>query len=151
MADVLFFEKPGCANNTRQKAWLQQAGHDVDARSLLTHPWTRAELLAFFADLPVAQWFNRAAPRVKSGEVVPESLDAEQALALLLAEPLLIRRPLIQVAERREVGFDLAKIHAWLGLPENVVAEQTPRNVEACLKVDAPAAMPIECPEPAKR
>ena len=77
-------------------------------------------MLAFFAELPVAEWLNLAAPRVKSGEIVPDSLDVEQALAMLLAEPLLIRRPLIQVGDRREVGFDIAKIHAWLGLPESV-------------------------------
>jgi nitrogenase-associated protein len=150
MTYVLFFEKPGCANNTRQKGWLAAAGHEVEAVSLLAHPWTRDELLSYFGALPVAQWFNRAAPRVKSGEVVPESLDAAAALQLMLAEPLLIRRPLLRVGERREVGFDVPSIHAWLGLPESVVKEHggaAPRSVEACLKTrHAP-----ECPAPSKR
>jgi nitrogenase-associated protein len=146
MTHIVFFEKPGCANNTRQKAWLAQAGHEVEAVSLLTHPWTRSELLSYLDGLPVAQWFNRAAPRVKSGEVVPEALDREPALALLLAEPLLIRRPLIRAGERRAVGFDVAAVHAWLGLPESVVEAQRASQVpvEACLK--APEAH--ECPEP---
>jgi hypothetical protein len=50
---------------------------------LLSEPWSRESLLAFLNPLPVDQWFNRAAPRIKSGEVVPEALDADDALALL--------------------------------------------------------------------
>jgi len=30
--------------------------------------------------------------------------------------PDIIRRPLIQVGDRREVGFDVEKIDAWIGL-----------------------------------
>ena len=116
MAIITFYEKPGCANNTRQKVLLAAAGHTVQAKSLLTEPWTRERLLQFFGNRPVAEWFNRASPRVKSGEVVPEALDADTALTLMLAEPLLIRRPLIEAEGRREVGFDPEMIDAWLGL-----------------------------------
>jgi len=62
MATVLFYEKPGCANNARQKLWLTNAGHQADARRLLDEPWTRERLPTFFGDRPVAQWFNRDAP-----------------------------------------------------------------------------------------
>lgn len=74
----------------------------------MTAHWTRESLLDFLAALPVEQWFNRAAPRVKSGEVVPAALGHEAALALLLAEPLLIRRPLMRHENgQRLVGFEL--------------------------------------------
>ena len=116
MARVTFYEKPGCGNNTRQKAMLVAAGHEVAARDLLAEPWTAGRLLAFFGSRPVAYWFNRASPRVKSGEVVPETVDAPAALDMMLADPLLIRRPLIEVEGRREVGFDPSLIQAWLGL-----------------------------------
>lgn len=93
MAHIVFYEKPGCGGNAKQRALLEAAGHTLDRRSLLDEPWTRESLLAFLQALPVVQWFNRAAPRVKSGEIIPESLDADAALALLLTEHLLIRRP----------------------------------------------------------
>jgi hypothetical protein len=48
--------------------------------------------------------------------VVPETIDAETALLLMLRDPLLIRRPLLQVGDRREVGFDVEKLDAWIGL-----------------------------------
>lgn len=133
MSRVLFFEKPGCANNARQKSWLKAAGHELEVHDLLTHPWTRAELGEFFQRLPVREWFNRAAPSVKSGELQPEQLDADSALDLLLADPLLIRRPLLVVGGRREVGFDVARIHDWLGLPAQVVEAQAARDAEACI------------------
>jgi nitrogenase-associated protein len=133
VSDVLFFEKPGCANNSRQKSWLAAAGHRVQALNLLTHPWSAEELLAFFGSRPVSEWFNRAAPRVKSREILPETLGAEAALSLLLEEPLLIRRPLLVAEGRREVGFDVAAIHAWLGLPGSVLAAHGLRDAEACI------------------
>ena len=107
MATVVFYEKPGCGNNTKQKVWLAASGHTVLAKSLLTEKWTAERLRPFFGDLPVAQWFNPAAPRVKSGEVKPVELDAETALSMMLAEPLLIRRPLMDVDGEFHVGFDV--------------------------------------------
>jgi nitrogenase-associated protein len=116
MAKVRFWEKPGCKGNARQRAALAAAGHEVEALDLLAHPWTAVELSAFLAGHPVADWFNRSAPAVRSGQVVPEALDEARALALLLREPLLIRRPLLQVGDRRLLGFDAARVDAWIGL-----------------------------------
>lgn len=128
MAHIVFFEKPGCGGNAKQKALLQAAGHTLDVRSLLTEPWTADRLRAFFGTLPVSEWFNRAAPRVKSGDVQPESMTTEQALALMLAEPLLIRRPLMQVGDQLMVGFDTAVVDAWVGLQPGTPA----RQLEGC-------------------
>lgn len=128
MAHLVFYEKPGCGGNARQKALLLAAGHTLEVRDLLSWPWTSQALLAFLEPLPVAQWFNRAAPRIKRGELVPDALNAEQALPLLLAEPLLIRRPLLECAGERRVGFDGAEIDAWIGLN----ADAPKRSLEGC-------------------
>ncbi|YAF96096.1 MAG: ArsC/Spx/MgsR family protein [Nodularia sp. CChRGM 3473] len=116
MARVIFYSKPGCKGGVKQKVLLTAAGHEVVAYNLLTEPWTVERLRSFFGDRPVAEWFNRSAPRVKSGEVVPEKLDAQTALVLMLQDPLLIRRPLLEVGDRREVGFDVEQLDAWIGL-----------------------------------
>jgi nitrogenase-associated protein len=118
MTHIVFYEKPGCGGNARQRTALLAAGHTLDRRNLLTTQWTADTLLAFLAPLPVADWFNRAAPRVKSGEVRPEALAAGVALALLQQEPLLIRRPLMQRTDNdtRHVGFDTVVVDAWVGL-----------------------------------
>jgi nitrogenase-associated protein len=138
---LIFFEKPGCGGNARQRAALEAAGHTLVRRDLLTEPWTPEALLAFLAPLPVAEWFNRAAPRVKSGEIVPEQSDADSALALLLAEPLLIRRPLMQRSDdgSRRVGFDTAAIDAWVGLAPTALARS---SLEGCAHPAEPCATP---------
>lgn len=116
MSTVIFYEKPGCINNTKQKALLAAAGHVVDPRNLLTEPWTPARLQQFFGDRPIAQCFNQTAPAIKSGQVQPDCVDAETALALMVQDPLLIRRPLMQVGDRCEVGFDKDMVDRWIGL-----------------------------------
>jgi len=131
MAHLVFFEKPGCGGNAKQRGLLEAAGHTLERHNLLTAHWTRERLLDFLAPLPVAQWFNRAAPRVKSGAVVPEALAADAALALLLAEPLLIRRPLMQREDdgRRLVGFEPAEVERFVGLRLPGVP---PTSLEGC-------------------
>ena len=130
MTHLRFYEKPGCGGNARQRALLEAAGHTLERRDLLAEPWTRERLLQFLAPLPVPQWFNRAAPRVKSGEIVPERLDAETALAALLAQPLLIRRPLLERADgARLVGFDTAEVERFVGLS---APAGTPASLEGC-------------------
>jgi len=137
MAEVVFYEKPGCAGNARQKTLLEQAGHRLIVRDLLSTVWTDQTLRPFFGDRPVAEWFNRAAPAVKSGAVNPDALDEEEALALLLADPLLIRRPLMRVGDRRACGFDVDAVDDWIGLARKPVG-----NVEGCPKPDmAPCAV----------
>jgi len=116
MTTVIFYEKPGCINNTKQKALLEAAGHTVEAHNLLTETWSIDTLRLFFGSLPVSDWFNRSAPMVKSGEIVPEQLDAETALSLMIQNPLLIRRPLIQVENQRSIGFEVEAIETWIGL-----------------------------------
>lgn len=140
MAIVVFYEKPGCINNTRQKKWLRESGHEVIEKNLLTHGWEASELKQFFADLPVSQWFNTSAPRVKSGEIEPTKLDADSAVALMQAEPLLIRRPLMQVNEDRMVGFDQVAVDHWIGLAQRT---QTV-NLEVCAKSGTDTASATE-------
>lgn len=133
MATIIFYEKPDCANNSKQKVLLRQAGNTVIAKNLLTESWSAESLLAFLKNYSVPDWFNRAAPRVKSGEVVPEQLDQAQALELLLADHLLIRRPLMQVGREYRIGFDKESIEQWLqGLDIEEDLETCRRGHDPC-------------------
>lgn len=141
MSHIVFYEKPGCGGNARQRATLLAAGHTLEVRDLLREAWTAEGLLAYLAPLPVAQWFNRAAPRVKSGAVRPEALSRDQALMLLLGDPLLIRRPLMRRSEDGSchVGFDTAAVAAWVGLAAQAAARA---NLEGCAASTRPCTRP---------
>lgn len=121
MANVVFYEKPGCRGNAAQKALLVACGHAVDARNILTEPWTVSSLRQFMAGKPLREWFNPASPRLKSGEINPDQLMPDAAIMMMLEDPLLIRRPLMQVNDRREAGFDQGKVEAWIGLNKTKV------------------------------
>ena len=128
MARVVFWEKPGCAGNRRQKEILRASGHELEVRDLLSEPWDRVNLALFFGKRPVAEWFNQTNPRVKSGELVPAKITPEEALSLMVEEPLLIVRPLMQVGTQRLAGFDVQQVHNWIGLNLDSIGERDPKN-----------------------
>ncbi len=113
---IVFYGKPGCLTNRKQYAQLRSAGYEPELVNLLEHPWRAEELASFLGDLPVSDWFNRAAPAVKAGEIDPDGLARDAALARLVAEPVLIRRPLLQRGERRMAGFDAPRLRELLGI-----------------------------------
>lgn len=133
MATIIFYEKPGCGGNARQKRALTQAGHDLVVRNILTEPFSASGLRAFFGDLPTAHWFNPSAPAVKSGAIDPASMDEETALAHMLAEPILIRRPLLEKDGKYCAGFDPAHLAARLGL---TLDETAPPAPDGCIHPD---------------
>ena len=130
MATVIFYEKPGCINNTRQKKRLVAAGHDVIAKNVLTEVWQAERLRAFFSVMPVRDWFNYSAPAIKYGEIEPDKLTETAALALMVENPLLIRRPLMQVGDSVMAGFDPQAVDIWIGLTEIEVSQ----DLESCPK-----------------
>jgi len=116
MAEVIFYEKPGCINNTQQKKLLRGSGHTVIAYDLLGQEWSKNQLRRFLAELPVSDWFNMSAPAVKNGVIDVFTVNGDEALELMLDDPLLIRRPLMQVKDMYRVGFDAQAVHDWIGL-----------------------------------
>ena len=109
MVEIIFYEKPGCINNSQQKKLLRQAGHTVVAKSLLSEDWSKEsqQLLDFFAEKQISDWFNPSAPMIKQGLINPLQIDPQQAIKIMLAEPILIRRPLIQIGNKKISGFNL--------------------------------------------
>ncbi|WP_345984483.1 ArsC/Spx/MgsR family protein [Sulfurimonas sp. HSL-1656] len=117
MTLVLFYEKPGCATNARQKKLLYKAGCTLIVQNLLALNMGPDELRTYLDERPVAEWFNPNAPAVKEGRVDPTAFNAETALSMLLQDPILIRRPLISVNGHRMCGFDQAKIEGIINTP----------------------------------
>lgn len=131
MAKIVFFEKPGCINNTKQKQWLEAAGHELQVYSILEYPWSAEELRGFLPGEDASLWFNRTAPVIKNGELDPDSFSAEDAVAAMLETPLLIKRPLIQIGEVKMQGFDKEVIRQIITLDALAGNEETVARLES--------------------
>ena len=128
MAKVIFWEKPNCKGNARQKEILLASGHELEVRNLLTEFWTVEQLKRFFGARPVAEWFNLSNPLIKAGEIDPEDIEIDDALTMMINEPLLIVRPLMQVGDELLAGFDTEEVHNWLGLKLEAIGARDPKN-----------------------
>lgn len=107
---VVFYEKPFCAANAKQKQLLRQSGCTLIERNLLEHGLDAEALRSFMGDKAVHEWFNPAAPAIKNGLILPETLDEERAMELLMGDPILIRRPLMIIGSEKLCGFDTVKV-----------------------------------------
>jgi nitrogenase-associated protein len=72
----------------------------VDSRNLLEENWSREKLLDYFDHMSVSMWFNQSAPDITSGKIEPSELSEEEALTMMIENPILIRRPLMRVDRR---------------------------------------------------
>jgi nitrogenase-associated protein len=113
---VVFYEKPGCAGNKKQKDLLKTHGVEFEVKSMLDTPWSVESLSSFFDGLEKDKIVNQFAPQVKSGEIIPEKLSKDELINLMIKEPILIKRPLIEVGEDKVCGFDIPKLNKLLNL-----------------------------------
>jgi nitrogenase-associated protein len=120
MAKIVFYEKPGCPVNLGQKNHLIAAGFEVEARDLTTENWTPASLRAYFADKPVAEWFDPQAPQIQSGEIEPKYIKAQEALVMMAIDPALIKSPLVKIDGRCGSGLEGEELEVFLGLKQRV-------------------------------
>ena len=105
-----------CDTVRKARAWL-------DARSLAygfhDHKVAGIEegrLRAWVAELGWERLLNRAGTTFrKLPDADKQGLDAEQAIGLMLAQPSMIRRPVLDLGGRRLVGFDEAAWAAAVG------------------------------------
>lgn len=107
---VIFYEKPFCAANAKQKRILRDSGCSLIERNLLEHGLDRDTLRSFMGNKIVSEWFNPAAPAIKNGHLLPDSLNQAEAMELLMSDPILIRRPLMIIGTEKLCGFDAQKV-----------------------------------------
>jgi len=114
MKIIIFYEKPGCSTNKRQKQVLREAGYKIIERNLMHHGLSIDELRSFFQNKPMKEWFNPNAPQIKTGFINPDNFSRKEAIRLLFDTPLLIKRPLMLIEGHRLSGFDQNKIETLL-------------------------------------
>jgi nitrogenase-associated protein len=135
MKVVVFYEKPGCATNAKQKKSIREAGYFVIERDLLNNGLDKETLYDFLKDYPVHEWFNQNAPKVRDKEIDPFAYEKESALKILLEEPLLIKRPLMVIGSKKLCGFDQEQVQKLLQTEfQEEVATECSSNLHFCPK-----------------
>lgn len=116
---IIFYEKPGCVGNKRQKKILQDCGYELEVKNMLSEPWTKERLLEFFVGQLGHAIVNESAPAIKNGEINLSVLDKDALIALMLENPILIKRPLMAFEEKKLCGFDTMQVSEMLGVEQS--------------------------------
>ena len=111
---VIFYEKPNCVGNAKQKKLLTLNGISYETRNILDTEWTKTLLHSFFEGLDTKDICNPFAPKIKNNEIDIGTISKEVLIELMINEPILIKRPLLEIGEVKICGFDIEKINQIL-------------------------------------
>lgn len=86
------------------KAELSQKGIDLVERDFFQNGFTENELRALIGDRPVSGYFSYNSPSFRKMGLDRDRLSDDQLITMMVEEPRLVRRPLIQVGGELVVG-----------------------------------------------
>ena len=109
-----FYEKTGCSGNAKQKELLKSHNISFSVKSLLDTSWSKESLSEFFKGLDTKDIFNPFAPQIRDKEIDISKLSKDEAIELMIKNPILIKRPLLDINGVKVCGFDIEKINELL-------------------------------------
>ena len=97
---------PSCDTVKKARVWLDGRGIAYDFHDYKKVGIDEARLRFWVDELGWETVLNRAGTTFrKLPEADRQDLDADKAVALMLAQPSMIKRPVLDLGERRVVGF----------------------------------------------
>jgi nitrogenase-associated protein len=129
--NFIFFEKSGCGGNVRQKELLKKHNITFEVKDLLNTKWSYEDLVGYFEGLEIVDMFNSFAPQVRDKEIDITKLSKDEAINLMIKNPILIKRPLMQINGVKICGFDIDKINELLNI--NIEMD---KKINNCLSGD---------------
>ena len=109
-----FYEKTGCSGNAKQKELLKSHNISFSVKSLLDTSWSKETLSEFFKGLELVDIFNPFAPQIRDKEIDISKLSKDEAINLMIKNPILIKRPLLDINGVKICGFNIEKINELL-------------------------------------
>ena len=92
-----------------------QKGVELEERDYFTDPFSEEELRALIGAREPSEIFAWRSPSFKSLERDPDSLTGDDLVRLMLEEPRLVRRPMVQIGDRLVIGGSFKAIEEALG------------------------------------
>jgi len=102
---------PNCSTVKKARSWLEAHGVEYSFRDYKKSPPTHAEIEGWLAHLSADELLNRKGTTWRQFDDTQRAAAAttEGAIALMLAKPSVIRRPLVEGASEWLAGFDEAR------------------------------------------
>ena len=95
-----------CDTIAKARKWLEDRGLAYDFHDYKAVGIDRPRLVAWVEELGWEVLLNRAGTTFrKLDEADKQNLDADKAIGLMLAQPSMIKRPVLDLGDRRLVGF----------------------------------------------
>lgn len=110
-----FFFKPSCGVCKKAKAHLDRRGLDYEPIDITRTPPPREALERAIDPSDPKKSLNSRSGSFRSKDLGAKDVTAQEALALMLQDPNLIRRPFIMDGDRVYQGFDPVSFEAFLG------------------------------------
>jgi arsenate reductase len=105
-----------CDTIKKARAWLDARGVAYDFHDYKIAGIDHARIAAWAGELGWERLLNRAGTTFrKLPDADKTSLDEDKAIALMLAQPSMIRRPVLDLGDRRLIGFREEEWRAALG------------------------------------
>jgi arsenate reductase (glutaredoxin) len=96
-----------CDTVRKARAWLDARGLAYDFHDYKTAGIAAARLRAWAAELGWEKLLNHAGTTFRAlPEAEKQGFDADKAITLMLAQPSMIRRPVVELDDRLLLGFD---------------------------------------------
>lgn len=98
--EVLFVGYPRCSTSNKARKWMDGHGIAYTFRHIVDDPPTASELLAWIAasGLPFRRFFNTSGRLYRALDVktkLDQGMGQEEAVELLAADGLLVKRPIV--------------------------------------------------------
>ncbi len=115
MKKIRFVWKSTCTTcRDARNFLLKDLGAELDERNYARVPLTAVELKDLFAGRDPRDFLNPRSPAFKAMSLAGKSLTVEQAFALMVREPNLIKRPIVVVGKQIIAGFDRDRLRSAL-------------------------------------
>jgi arsenate reductase (glutaredoxin) len=105
-----------CDTMKKARAWLEAQGHAYSFHDYKTQGLAPGTLQAWAGELGWEALLNRAGTTFKKlPEAEKQGLTEARAIALMLAQPSMIKRPVLDLGPRRILGFSPERYAQALG------------------------------------
>ena len=103
---ITLYGIPNCDTVKKARTWLEKAGKAYSFHDYKTAGIDRAHLKAWIADHGWEKVLNRASTTFRAlDDADKEGLTADKAIRLMIAQPSMIKRPVLDLGKRTLLGF----------------------------------------------